>query len=162
MVLTENRWPGNITRQPCGFWTARAGRPPGFFHFLKLLHRILYARHAGTECGAGVGYVTVAPDGTLYACHRESGTRIGHVDSGFDEEARAPWCDNRVYSRNGCMKCWARHLCGGGCRQARLELTGSLHAAVPEQCFLMRIMIKECLWILTQLTPNQISKVIAR
>jgi len=139
---------------------ARAGRSAEFFHFRKLIERILYAKHAGTECGAGNGYVTLAPDGTLYACHREAGTKVGHVDYGFDEQLRSAWADNRVYARNGCMTCWARYLCGGGCRQACLELAKDLRAAVPERCFLQRTMLKECLWILTQLTREQIARVV--
>lgn len=138
----------------------RSGRSAAFFHFQKMLQRILYVKHAGTECGAGNGYITVGPDGTIYACHREAGTEIGHVDYGFDEEARSPWADNRVYARNGCMSCWARYLCGGGCRQACLELAGDLHARVPERCFLQRTMLRECLWILTQLTAKELARVV--
>ena len=135
----------------------RAGKSAGFFHFRKLIERIRNAAHSGSECGAGNGYITVGTDGSIYACHREAGTQVGHVDYGFDEELRAAWADNRVYARNGCMKCWARYLCGGGCRQACLELAGDLRAPVPERCFLQQTMLRECLWILTQLdaTPAQ-------
>jgi len=140
----------------------KSGLRPGFFHFVKLLGRLAYARHAGAECGAGFGYVTVGPDGTLYACHREGGTRIGHVATGFDEEARAPWCDNRVYLRTGCSACWARYLCGGGCRQAALELAGNLNAAPRERCVITRTMLRECLWIMTQLTREELGRVVPR
>jgi len=136
----------------------RAGRAASFFHFRKLLDRILHVKHSGTECGAGNGYITVGPDGTLYACHRGKGTEIGHVSSGFDEELRSVWADNRVYARDGCMKCWARYLCGGGCRQACLELAGDVRAPVPERCFLQLTLLRECLWILTQVEREQIEK----
>jgi len=139
---------------------ARTRRRADFFHYRKLIQRILYAKHSGTECGAGIGYVTVGTDGTLYACHREAGTQVGHVDYGFDEQARAAWMDNRVYARPGCASCWARYLCGGGCRQACLELAGDLHAPVPERCFLQQTLLKECLWILTQLSRNEITRVV--
>ena len=138
----------------------RRGRSANFFHFRRLLQRILYAAHAGTECGGGNGYVTVGTDGTLYACHREGGTGIGHVAYGIDEEARSAWADNRIYARNGCMRCWARYLCGGGCRQACLELAGDLHAAVAERCFIQKTLLRECLWILTQLTREEITPVV--
>jgi len=138
----------------------RSGRSPGFFHFCKLLGRIAYASHAGAECGAGFGYVTVAPDGSLHACHREGGTRIGDLKAGFDEEARAAWCDNRLYLRNGCSACWARYLCGGGCRQAALEIGGRLDVSPPERCRFMRTMLAECLWMMTQLTRDELSRAI--
>lgn len=137
----------------------RAGKPAGFFHFRKLIRRIARAEHTGSECGAGVGYVTVAPDGTLFACHRECGSRVGHVNTGFDEELRAPWCDNRVYTRAVCRRCWARYLCGGGCRQANMELTGKLDEPAAARCFVMKLLIKECIWILTQLTGAQIARI---
>jgi len=137
-----------------------AKKAANFFHFRKLIERILYARHAGSECGAGNGYVTVAPDGTIYACHREAGTQVGHVDYGFDEEARSAWADNRLYARNGCTRCWARYLCGGGCRQACLELAGDLRAPVAERCFLQQTLLRECFWILTQLSRDEISRVV--
>jgi uncharacterized protein len=136
----------------------RAGRSANFFHFRKLVERILYVKHAGTECGAGNGYITVAPDGSIHACHRQ-GTPIGHVDYGIDEEARSAWADNRLYRHQGCMKCWARYLCGGGCRQACLELASSLHGETPERCFIQRTMLKECLWILTQV-PEEMRKLV--
>ena len=137
----------------------RRKRRVGFFHFRKLLERIVLAKHAGSECGAGNGYVTVAPDGTIHACHRE-GTAIGHVDYGIDEERRAAWTDNRLYKRPGCMRCWARYLCGGGCRQARLELGGDLDAPVPGRCFIQRTLLRECFWMLTQLRRHEIERVV--
>jgi len=137
----------------------RRKRSASFFHFRKLLERIVLAKHAGSECGAGNGYVTVAPEGTIHACHRE-GTPIGHVDYGIDEERRAAWTDNRLYKRPGCMRCWARYLCGGGCRQARLELGGDLDAPVPGRCFIQRTLLRECFWILSQLSRNEIERVV--
>jgi uncharacterized protein len=125
----------------------RAGRGAGFFHFRKMLGRILRARHAGTECGAGNGYVTVSPDGTIHACHRE-GTPVGGDADGVDEQARWAWWDNRVYTRPRCMTCWARYLCGGGCRQGRSA----------GRCRAQRIMLKECLWILTQTTRQELGE----
>ena len=136
----------------------RAGRSANFFHFRKLTGRIAHAKHCGTECGAGNGYITVGPDGTIHACHREAGTGIGHVDYGIDEQLRAAWADNRLYARSACGRCWARHLCGGGCRQACLELAGDLRAVAPERCFLQQTLLRECLWILTQLDKDEIAR----
>jgi len=137
----------------------RRKRSASFFHFRKLLERIVLAKHAGSECGAGNGYVTVVPDGTIHACHRE-GTPVGRVDYGIDEELRAPWRDNRAYARDACRRCWARYLCGGGCRQARLELGGDLDAPVPGRCFIQRTLLRECFWILSQLSRNEIERVV--
>lgn len=128
----------------------KAGKEPGFMHLRKLTARLLNAVPQGTECGAGNGYLTVGPDGAVYACHRETGTRIGHVDYGIDEAARCPWADNRIYGRQGCMECWARYVCGGGCRQHAAELGRPLNRPNENACAIMRIVVREALWILTQ------------
>ena len=129
----------------------KAGKAPGFMHLGKLTTRLLNAAPQGAECGAGNGYLTVGPAGAIYACHRETGARIGHVDYGIDEAARCPWADNRIYGRQGCMECWARYVCGGGCRQLAAELGRPLNRPNENACAIMRIMVREALWILTQL-----------
>ena len=78
---------------------------PTFFHFKKMLHRLYYRQASATECGAGRGYLTISPDGSIYACHRESGAKIGHIRLGIDEQLRYPWMDNRIYRSPTCMKC---------------------------------------------------------
>ncbi len=134
------------------------GRMLDFFHFRKFLTRILYAQHCGTECGAGNGYITVGPDGGIFACHRETHTGIGHLDFGLDLQKRAKWRDNRIYSGKPCGECWARYLCGGGCRQAALELCGNIHERSEEHCEITRTIFKECLWIITQVDEETLRK----
>jgi len=132
-----------------------SGKPaPEFFHFRKLLRRLYRREVSGTECGAGRGYLTIAPDGTIYACHREEGTKIGHLRLGLDEELRCKWYDNRIYQRTQCMKCWARYACGGGCRQVLAEKGLPFDAVDYEHCRNMKIMIRECLWILATLSDK--------
>lgn len=121
---------------------------PGYFYFNKIINRLRERKLTASECGAGCGYMTVGPDGTIYACHRETGTEIGHVDYGIDESKRAKWLDNRYYVRDGCSKCWARNICGGGCRQQSVSNGRPISQPTPDRCRLMRTLIKECLWIM--------------
>jgi len=132
----------------------RRGRPPGFFHFNKILERLRRRRPQVTECGAGRSYLTIGPDGSIFACHRETGTRIGHLDTGFDAVARARWLDNRLTQRDACRDCWCRYVCGGGCRQRAAELGRPLSEPDPDACAVMRIMVAECLWLLLHLPPR--------
>jgi len=142
--------------EAAGFFVRRVreGKRTNFFHFRKILSRLLHRRITGSECGAGVGYLAVGPDGTLYACHREAGTRIGHLETGVDEERRCAWLDNRLYTRPACRACWARHLCGGGCRQIAAEQGRPLTEIFPPRCFVMRTIVRECLWILAEVGPE--------
>lgn len=130
-------------------------RPVPLFYFRKLAKRLMDYQWMGNECGAGRGYMTVGPDGGLYACHRETGTLIGDIENGIDEDKRKPWAGNCLAAHKECQKCWARYLCGGGCPQARIAVGESLSAAMPTICAAKRIMIKEVLWLLAHLTPRQ-------
>jgi len=133
------------------------GNRPTFRHYEKVMEKLCRAEHKATECGAAKGYVTVSPDGTLYACHREGDTKVGHLAYGFDEELRAKWMDNRFYERP-CVKCWAQHICGGGCRYNAIHCSGDIRKPDPISCFFMKLWIKECLWIMTQLNHGQLTE----
>lgn len=138
---------------------ARQGKPFDFMPFRKMLGRILYTRHMKSECGAGVGYLTVGPDGTIYACHK-AGCALGNVIDGIDEVRRFPWSDNRVYRDSACMSCWARYLCGGGCRHHRLTLSGDVLGPAPACCAIQQTIIRESLWILAELGPDLLRRFI--
>ncbi len=139
---------------------AKSGKPTGFFHFVKLLKRLLTRQITATECGAGCGYVTVGPDGSIFACHREKGTRIGHINSGIDEELRCAWRDNRIYKHPDCGNCWIRHVCGGGCRQVLAEQGRPLTEVHPPRCEMMRTLVTECLWIMSQVETETLRAIV--
>ena len=72
------------------------------------------------HCGAGTRYITVAPDGKLYVCPGLTGNSafcIGDLDSGIDRKLQRTWIKStHVEKFPSCAPCWARYLCGGGCR----------------------------------------------
>lgn len=129
---------------------ANAGDQPMFHPFTVRLRRLLHREAALSECGAGTGYLSVNAAGDIFACHRMSATRIGHLDYGIDEAARAPWLDNRVYQRSHCMKCPWRYVCGGGCRQDSMNLLGDIHTPTPLGCALTAIIVKQCIRIILE------------
>jgi uncharacterized protein len=138
----------------------RAGTPFDFAPFRKAIQRILYTRHMHSECGAGVGYLTIGPEGNIYACHKASQCRIGDLRYGVDELARSAWSDNRIYTRSECMTCWARYLCGGGCRHHRLALTGDVRGHAPVLCAERQMLLREALWIVAELGPERLKEFI--
>ena len=83
---------------------------------LRELHR---GTHRPYPCGAGAGYLGVAADGALAACHRFVGdpqAAFGSVTEGIDRRRQLRWLDERhVHAQQPCNSCWARYLCGGGC-----------------------------------------------
>jgi len=130
-------------------------KPFPFFYFRKLIQRILNYDWHGNECGAGRGYITAAPDGSLHACHRETGTKIGSLEEGFDAKARNPWQQNCLAVHAECQHCWARYLCGGGCAQARVAVGGRIGAPTPHICLAKQTMFREVFWILANLTYEE-------
>lgn len=97
-----------------------------------------------TECGAGYGYISFAPSGNIYACHREAGKPIGHVDIGIDPRNRCAWRENRWYGRNRCPSCWARNICGGGCRADSLVHEGDIEEPFGVFCMEVQMIIAHC------------------
>jgi len=83
---------------------------------MRELHR---GTHRPYPCGAGAGYLGVAADGALAACHRFVGdpdAAFGSVTAGIDRRRQLRWLDERhVHRQQPCNTCWARYLCGGGC-----------------------------------------------
>ncbi len=134
----------------------RNGRPARFHHFYKMVERLLWGIVSPTECGAGMGYAAVGPDGTIYACHREGASAIGSLDAGIDEASRSKWADNRWCQRERCPECWLRHVCGGGCRLDSLDRYGDIRCPDEAACVFKSHWIKYAMWIMSELTLDQL------
>ena len=87
-------------------------------NLMTALGEIHRGTHRPYPCGAGAGYLGVAADGALAACHRFVGDEhgaMGHVSSGVDRARKGAWLKERhVHHQEPCRSCWARYLCGGG------------------------------------------------
>ncbi len=140
----------------------RAGRRVRYHHLQKALERVLLRRPAGTECGAGFGYLEVAPSGDIHACHKETGGAIGHVDSGVSERLRAPWRENRRYARRGCESCWARNVCGGGCRAESIEHTCDIARPWPVGCAAKRLQARAAPYVAATAPRGSLEKMFER
>jgi uncharacterized protein len=129
----------------------RIHNPFPFMFFDKFIKRLKESSPKCSECGAGNYYYTVGPKGGIYSCHRQEGTKIGHMESGIDSELAAQWQDNRYYHNPSCVNCWARNWCGGGCRQAAISLTGNIHKRHAIICSFRRLYVKEALWLYSEI-----------
>lgn len=93
-------------------------------------------------CGAGTRHLAVSPDGSLYPCAdlaADTSYRVGNVDHGMFREQRKVWLqDYHVDKFETCASCWARHLCGGGCRVDSLSNCGNLTEINEATCDLIR------------------------
>jgi uncharacterized protein len=112
---------------------AKAGKTVRWSYLQNILLRLKRRAPAFTECGAGTGYMSVSPDGEIHACHLRCGA-IGHVRWGYDEVARQDWIEPRLTAHHKCSTCWARRMCGGGCRAHNLKQNGSVHEPARLYC----------------------------
>lgn len=138
----------------------KAGRKPTWHQIIKFIERLYWRIHAGSECGAGCGYLSLAPDETITACHRQHSSLIGHLRNGIDEELRAKWTDNRIYNRESCMKCPIRYLCGGGCREASVGEYGDIRKPVVADCKIKEIWTECAFHILDSLTEDEVERMV--
>lgn len=140
----------------CTDWSlARAfeGKPVHFTYLTKIVGRLAGRMPSFTECGAGAGYVSVSPDGDVHACHKRCGS-IGHARWGFDEIARRQWLEPRLIAHNKCPDCWARRLCGGGCRAFNLKACGDIHEPAELNCRLLKARVRAAMRVLVNLQDD--------
>jgi uncharacterized protein len=140
---------------------AHTGEAAHWRPLTTLLGRLLWCRRHGSECGAGRAYVTIGPEGGIYACHRRSGQPIGQIDGAavrWDEAERARWADNRLEARQGCPTCWIRYLCGGGCRAESLDCGAGLTEPLSVRCRFMRALAREAVWMAAELPREALVK----
>ncbi len=140
----------------------RVNEVPHFHHFDIMLRRVFWLEHALTECGAGKGYISVNPDGQLFACHREVGNPIGELTEAgpiYNGSERQKWYDNRLYYRKGCIECPIRYVCGGGCRSSSV-INGDIRIPEKISCKIKRWVYEETLWILSEVSRSRIAKTI--
>lgn len=140
-----------------------------FFHFELNPDRPACAAKRFGGCGAGLGYVCVAPGGAVYPCHQFAGEGefellrlgLGGGPDGADEDgpagssgcrppapsykADARLAGAHVGSKDNCRGCWAQLHCGGGCHYTAWRYGGSLHEPHRLGCELLRLRLEHAL-----------------
>ena len=93
---------------------------------------------ARRSCGAGVGTLSVAADGTVYPCHMLHDRRLAMGNAFVDTPEKimssavaAMMRDLGIEKIERCAACSVRHLCGGGCRARALMAGGGLRGPDP-------------------------------
>ncbi len=128
------------------------GRPFSFYHFELDLEKgpCIYKRLRG--CGAGIDYMAVSADGSLYPCHQFVGENpfyMGNVLSEQPLQANGPGekLTRAADERDECCSCWARYLCGRGCAAASYYLGGGLDKTYFLGCALQKIRLERALYL---------------
>ena len=135
------------------------GQAARFHNIIVYLKRLVNRTPYATQCGAGVGFMAVSPDGTVYGCHREMSSTIGDLElGGVDERARHKWVDNRYYQFAACMTCQFRNVCGGPCREHNITATGCISKVDPIFCQFYQMWIKSAVSILDKVPLGKLKQ----
>jgi uncharacterized protein len=104
-----------------------------------------------TRCFAGGSAFSIAADGGIYPCPQlasHEDNLMGSIDLGIDRAELSKWKDSEnIENRADCPTCWARNMCGGGCRAESRVYNGSITAPYDTGCEIMRIIAKSAIWI---------------
>jgi len=118
------------------------------------VERIDTKRIISYPCEAGRKYIAVDVKGDLYLCHRLVGEEtffLGNVVEGTYHPKWGGIIQNEmsVDDKKTCRKCWARHICGGGCYAINYEFNKDISLTPPVYCQLKKHSIKLALTAFT-------------
>ena len=101
-------------------------------------------------CGAGVEYLAVTPDGTLFPCHQFVGKSefvMGDVYNGLNgSDIGDRFGAAHIYNKETCRNCWARFLCSGGCHANAHQFSGTLTEPYSVGCLLQKKRLECAIW----------------
>jgi len=102
------------------------------------------------------GQIPLAPDGTLYLCHRFAGDArfaVGSAFAGVDRSAVARLLKTLRRDTVECSACWARFLCGGPCLHDLCAGAGEGRPD-PMRCELLKRVYELAMWMYASLSPD--------
>lgn len=109
-----------------------------------LVRNLIKRRRVVYGCGAGMSEVTVAPDGNIYECQRLAWRPIANIAEKKSAAELGSTFLVHVDDRDGCRECFARYLCGGGCKESFIKAHGS-EAPLPGFCRMKRMEVEEAI-----------------
>jgi uncharacterized protein len=108
----------------------------GVLEYELIVDMVINGQCALSYCSGGRNYFTFSPDKSIMPCHRLVGDiahQVGKSNEGLSGKGLSVW-RTTVDSHPVCKECWARYICGGGCRQENLQATGNDNTPSAEGC----------------------------
>ncbi len=114
---------------------------------VKIASHVFPGSCKAERCELGKTQISVAPDGSLYPCVQfvddasNADYRIGHVDTGIDDNRRTLIYDRNAAEKETCVDCAVRQRCNHYCGCLNKQATGSIETISPVQCAHERLII---------------------
>lgn len=122
--------------------------------FLPFLYKLLRSRPTYNYCTAGCSKLAVSVHGEIYPCKYFVGLpgyRLGMLGKGIDTEALSAFRKaNVLENKPGCLSCWAKYICGGGCSAASAQINGSIGIPYEKRCRIIRFIAELSIRLLVE------------
>lgn len=115
-------------------------------------------------CGAGKGFVAIAPDGEVYPCHhmvQMPAMAIGSL-RGILPQHKEYWERFNPQQNEKCTTCLVQPYCRGSCAAVNAFTTGDLHLPYEGDCAFHKAHIMAAQEAYLKCTEDQIQEVIGR
>ncbi len=130
---------------------AADNRFKGVLEYERTVQMITEGSAALAFCSGGRTYYTHSPDGSISPCHRLVGDQGFDVGTGAEGLTRDhPEWRRTVDEHRVCGACWARYLCGGGCRQENHVASGDVNELNTESCQYQLMLAEEVVKMLAR------------
>ncbi|MFF6984335.1 radical SAM protein [Streptomyces sp. NPDC008343] len=134
---------------------APGNRFKGVLEYERTVQMVTEGATALAFCSGGRTYYTHSPDGSISPCHRLVGDESFDVGTGSEGLTREhPEWRRTVDEHPVCGACWARYLCGGGCRQENHVASGDVNVLNDESCQYQLMLAEEVIKMLARSTAD--------
>lgn len=127
----------------------------GVLEYERAVQYVLQGQLALSFCSGGRTYFTHSPDHSISPCHRLVGEESFDVGRGPEGLTRSPDDWRLPVDRHPvCGQCWARYMCGGGCKQENYVASGDINVLNDESCRYQLLLAEEVLRMLGRSSPQ--------
>lgn len=132
-------------------------------HAMKIFGAIKNKGKPIRTCGAGKGFIAIAPNGDVYPCHhmvQMNATKLSGRSASISGDMKGWWESLDPHKNEVCAKCFVNDMCIGNCPAVNGERCGDFCIPEPNSCNYIKAILLSGQLIYAQLSDEQIAEVI--